>query len=96
MRCVRLVLDRFSGANTLDLLQTRFAFARIVAPTGSSITYLIPPLMANLLAHSEPSELADFMNFIGLLVHRLKVGEHELGKDNANSRFSGCHVPGSR
>lgn len=34
--------------------------------------------MVNLLAHSEPSELADFMNFIGLLVHRLKVSENEL------------------
>ena len=62
------------------LWQTRFAFARIVAPTGSSITDLIPPLMANLLAHSEPSELADFMNFIGLLVHRLKVSGSELGE----------------
>lgn len=63
------------NADQLDLWQTRFAFARIVAPTGSSITDLIPPLMVNLLAHSEPSELADFMNFIGLLVHRLKVSE---------------------
>ena len=69
-----------SNANQPDSWKTRFAFARIVAPTGSSITDLIPPLMANLLAHSEPSELADFMNFIGLLVHRLKVSESELGK----------------
>ena len=29
--------------------------------------------MANLLAHFEPSELADFMNFIGLLIHKLQV-----------------------
>lgn len=37
--------------------------------------------MVNLLAHSEPSELADFMNFIGLLVHRLKVRECGLNED---------------
>ncbi|THH18865.1 hypothetical protein EUX98_g8885 [Antrodiella citrinella] len=50
---------------------TRFAFTRVLATTGPSITHLIPPLMANLLAHCEPTELNDFMNFIGLLVHKL-------------------------
>lgn len=29
--------------------------------------------MANLLVHFEPSELVDFMNFIGLLIHKLQV-----------------------
>lgn len=29
--------------------------------------------MANLLAHFEPTELIDFMTFIGLLMHRLQV-----------------------
>ncbi|KAI0690003.1 ARM repeat-containing protein [Cytidiella melzeri] len=51
---------------------TRNAFTRILATTGSYITHLIPPLMANLLAHFEPTELIDFMAFIGLLVHRLQ------------------------
>lgn len=37
--------------------------------------------MASLLAHFEPSELVDFMNFIGLLVHKLQVGAfHHLMK----------------
>lgn len=78
MRCASLIFTLVSNADKHNLPQTRFAFARIVAPTGSSITDLIPPLMVNLLAHSEPSELADFMNFIGLLVHRLKVSESGL------------------
>ena len=30
--------------------------------------------MTNLLTHFEPSELVDFMNFIGLLIHKLLVG----------------------
>ncbi|KAI0091175.1 ARM repeat-containing protein [Irpex rosettiformis] len=51
---------------------TRNAFTRILATTGSYITHLIPPLMTNLLAHFEPTELIDFMTFIGLLVHRLQ------------------------
>ncbi|CCM00091.1 uncharacterized protein FIBRA_02118 [Fibroporia radiculosa] len=51
---------------------TRFAFARILATTGPNVTRLIPSLMANLLAHFEPSELIDFMNFIGLLIHKLQ------------------------
>ncbi|RDB26055.1 Exportin-T [Hypsizygus marmoreus] len=50
---------------------TRFAFARILATAGPSVTHFIPPLMSNLLAHFEPSELVDFMNFIGLLIHKL-------------------------
>lgn len=51
---------------------TRFAFARILATTGPSVTRFIPPLMANLLAHFELSELVDFMNFINLLIHKLQ------------------------
>lgn len=31
--------------------------------------------MANLLVHFEPSELVDFMNFIGLLIHKLQVSK---------------------
>ncbi|KAH9928319.1 armadillo-type protein [Fomitopsis serialis] len=51
---------------------TRFAFARIIGTTGPNITHLIPPLMANLLAHFEQSELVDFINFIGLVIHKLQ------------------------
>ncbi|KAJ7593086.1 armadillo-type protein [Mycena floridula] len=51
---------------------TRFAFARILATAGPHVTQFIPPLMSNLLAQFEPSELADFMNFIGLLVFKLR------------------------
>ncbi|KAF9267725.1 ARM repeat-containing protein [Marasmius fiardii PR-910] len=50
---------------------TRFAFARILATAGTTITPFIPPLMSNLLVHFEPSELVDFMNFISLLIFRL-------------------------
>lgn len=53
--------------------QTRFAFARILATTGPTITSYIPQLMGNLLTHFEPTELVDFMNFIGLLIHKLQV-----------------------
>jgi len=33
--------------------------------------------MVNLVAHFEPSKLADFMNFIGLLIHKLQVSTGE-------------------
>ncbi|TFK40342.1 KapM protein [Crucibulum laeve] len=51
---------------------TRFAFARILATAGPTVTSYIPSLMSNLLTHFEPSELVDFMNFIGLLIHKLQ------------------------
>jgi hypothetical protein len=73
---MRYVVDVFC-MNGCDLkkniVQTRFAFARILATAGSTVTHSIPPLMSNLLAHFEPSELVDFMNFIGLLIHKLQV-----------------------
>lgn len=40
---------------------------------GPHVTHYIPPLMVNLLTHFDPPELSEFMHFIGLLVHRLKV-----------------------
>ncbi|KAI0067464.1 ARM repeat-containing protein [Artomyces pyxidatus] len=51
---------------------TRFAFARILATTGPEVTRFIPTLMANLLAHFEPTELVDFINFLNLLIHKLQ------------------------
>ena len=50
---------------------TRFAITRMAATMGSQVTDFIPTLMSNLLAHFEPTELADFLIFIGLLMHRL-------------------------
>ncbi|KAL6302369.1 ARM repeat-containing protein [Sparassis latifolia] len=68
------ILVSLEAMNTFKVVRdaTRFAFARILATTGPSVTHLIPSLMANLLAHFEPSELIDFMNFISLLMHKLQ------------------------
>ncbi|KAI9566771.1 armadillo-type protein [Boletus coccyginus] len=68
------ILLSLEAMNTIKCVRdaTRHAFARIIATTGSNATHLIPPLMANLLVHFEPSELVDFMNFIGLLIHKLQ------------------------
>ena len=51
----------------------RFAFVRLVATAGSQVTDFLPTLMSNLLAHFEPTELVDFMNFIVLMMHRLQT-----------------------
>ncbi|KII89963.1 hypothetical protein PLICRDRAFT_40145 [Plicaturopsis crispa FD-325 SS-3] len=51
---------------------TRFAFSRIIATTGPFVTHFVPTLMKNLLTQFEPSELADFLNFLGLLIHKLQ------------------------
>ncbi|EGN99272.1 hypothetical protein SERLA73DRAFT_54418 [Serpula lacrymans var. lacrymans S7.3] len=68
------ILMCLEAMNVFEVVRdaTRFAFARIIATTGPTATHFIPPLMANLLAHFEPSELVDFMNFIGLLIHKLQ------------------------
>lgn len=37
------------------------------------MTKYIPPLMASLLAHFDADELVEFIQFIGLLVHKLEA-----------------------
>ncbi|EEB86701.1 hypothetical protein MPER_16246, partial [Moniliophthora perniciosa FA553] len=49
---------------------TRFAFARILATAGPTVTHFIPQLMSNLLVHFETSELVYFMNFSALLIFK--------------------------
>ncbi|KAJ3865292.1 armadillo-type protein [Lentinula novae-zelandiae] len=68
------ILVCLENTNALKVIRdaTRFAFARILATAGPHVTHFIPPLMGNLLIHFEPSELVDFMNFIGLLIFRLQ------------------------
>ncbi|KAJ3999466.1 armadillo-type protein [Lentinula boryana] len=68
------ILVCLENTNTLKVIRdaTRFAFARILAIAGPHVTHYIPPLMGNLLIHFDPSELVDFMNFIGLLIFRLQ------------------------
>ncbi|GJJ08694.1 hypothetical protein Clacol_002913 [Clathrus columnatus] len=51
---------------------TRSAFSRLLASTGPTMTKYIPPLMASLLAHFDSAELVEFIQFIGLLVHKLE------------------------
>lgn len=51
----------------------RFAFTRMVATTGAHIIDFIPALMSSLLSHFEPTELVDFVNFLGQLMHKLNT-----------------------
>ena len=51
----------------------RFAFSRMVTTTGAHITDFIPALMSSLLSHFEASELADFVNFLSQLMHKLST-----------------------
>ncbi|PCH42166.1 ARM repeat-containing protein [Wolfiporia cocos MD-104 SS10] len=69
------ILVSLEAMNVFKIVRdaTRFAFARILNTTGPNVTHLIPALMANLLVQFEPPELVDFMNFIGLLIHKLQT-----------------------
>ncbi|KAF5377324.1 hypothetical protein D9757_008003 [Collybiopsis confluens] len=69
------ILVCLENTNVIKFIRdaTRFAFARILATAGPNVTHFIPPLMGNLLVHFEPTELVDFMNFIGLLIFKLQA-----------------------
>lgn len=78
MNTLKVIRDAVSGEipipyGIVTFPQTRFAFARIMATAGARVTEFIPVLMAALLAHFEPTELIDFMNLIGLSIHKLQV-----------------------
>ncbi|CAE7129203.1 unnamed protein product [Rhizoctonia solani] len=51
---------------------SRFAFARIIASTGSNITQYIPMLMNHLIRQSQPVELVDFLSFLSFTIHKLQ------------------------
>ncbi|CAE6461768.1 unnamed protein product [Rhizoctonia solani] len=51
---------------------SRFAFARIIASTGSNITQYIPLLMNHLIRQSQPVELVDFLSFLSFTIHKLQ------------------------
>ncbi|KAJ1307606.1 hypothetical protein OPQ81_001701 [Rhizoctonia solani] len=52
---------------------SRFAFARIIASTGSNITQYIPMLMNHLIQQSQPVELVDFLSFLSFTTHKLQT-----------------------
>ncbi|KAG8924941.1 pre-tRNA nuclear export protein [Tulasnella sp. 418] len=67
--------ESLSISSTYRFVQSRFAFTRIVATSGSFVAQYIPTLILRLLSSPfEPSELVDFLMFLGLVLHRLEVG----------------------
>ncbi|KAJ7066937.1 armadillo-type protein [Mycena amicta] len=56
----------------LVCLEAMNVFKDIREAAGPSVAHFIPQLMANLLTQFEPAELVDFLNFIGLLIHKLQ------------------------
>lgn len=51
----------------------RFAFSQFVNAIGSTVAELVPQFVGHVVTEFEPSELVDFMTFLNLLMHRLKV-----------------------
>nr|XP_019009359.1 exportin-T [Kwoniella pini CBS 10737]OCF48140.1 exportin-T [Kwoniella pini CBS 10737] len=55
----------------------RFAFAQFVNAIGTTVAELVPRFVSVVVTEYEPSELVDFMLFLGLLMHRLKKNTFE-------------------
>jgi len=51
----------------------RFAFSQFVSAIGSTIAELVPRFVSVVVGEFETTELVDFLLFLGLLMHRLKV-----------------------
>ncbi|WWC65824.1 uncharacterized protein I303_108446 [Kwoniella dejecticola CBS 10117] len=56
---------------------SRFAFAQFVNAIGTTVAELVPRFVSVVVTEYEPSELVDFMLFLGLLMHRLKKNTFE-------------------
>ncbi|KZV87175.1 ARM repeat-containing protein [Exidia glandulosa HHB12029] len=50
----------------------RSAFARLFAAAGEHVVQFMPALMTSLVAHFDATELADFVNFMSHLAHKLE------------------------
>jgi exportin-T len=55
-------------------MQARFAFSQFVNAIGTTVAELVPQFVGHVVTEFEPAELVDFLLFLGLLMHRLKVG----------------------
>ncbi len=55
--------------------QSRSAFAGIVAALGPRVLPYIPTLVVNMASYFEPQEIVEFLGFLGLLAHKLKVSQ---------------------
>ena len=64
----------------------RFAFSQFVSAIGSTIAELVPRFVSVVVTEFETTELVDFMMFLGLLMHRLKVSSSGWAGTCANGR----------
>ncbi|KAK9370508.1 armadillo-type protein [Lipomyces kononenkoae] len=70
-RAILVSLETLSGMEIIREA-SRFAFARMVPILGPQILPEIAVLVSRLLSESRPSELIDFMSFLGQLIHNFK------------------------
>ncbi|EJD48923.1 ARM repeat-containing protein [Auricularia subglabra TFB-10046 SS5] len=50
----------------------RTSFGRLFAAAGENVVQYMPALMTSLVTHFDPTELADFVNFMSHLAHKLE------------------------
>ncbi|KAL7425109.1 pre-tRNA nuclear export protein [Cryptotrichosporon argae] len=55
----------------------RFAFSQFVSAIGSTVAELVPRFVQAVVTEFDTSELVDFLQFLGLLMHRLKTNAFE-------------------
>lgn len=76
MKTQRVVRDSVSLAELskgkVDT-QARFSFSQFVNAIGTTVAELVPQFVSRVVTEFEPTELTDFMTFLCLLMHRLKV-----------------------
>lgn len=66
------VLDRLNTSKAIREA-ARFAFARIVATASTRVLEYVALFVKGIVAHFDPSELVEFLGFLGLVLHKLKV-----------------------
>lgn len=69
------LLQALEGLKTQRVVRdsARFAFSQFVNAIGSTVAELVPQFVQKVVTEFEPAELIDFVTFLGLLMHRLKV-----------------------
>ena len=78
-RMTEALLEALSVMKTRRIVRdaARYAFSQFVSAIGTTIAELVPRFVSHVVTEFEPTELVDFMMFLGLLMHRLKKNTFE-------------------
>lgn len=71
---MRTACEQVANVTVVVHHQARNSFSGIVAAMGTRVVHLVPALVVNMAREFEAQEVVEILAFLGMLLHKLKVG----------------------